>query len=87
MSRYFFLHTTICFSYRRIRRDVNRQPYLETEISGYWPGQILPSTPSLDPNPIPGEKLLTKALVRRIFAFLQPLITSELPLSRIKKGP
>ncbi|KAL9297714.1 hypothetical protein ACSQ67_023610 [Phaseolus vulgaris] len=22
--------------YRRIRRDVNRQPYLETTISGYW---------------------------------------------------
>ena len=36
MSRYWFLHTTICFSYRRIRRDVNRQPYLETTISGYW---------------------------------------------------
>ncbi|OAY74387.1 hypothetical protein ACMD2_26952, partial [Ananas comosus] len=25
-----------CFSYRRIRRDVNWQPYLETTISGYW---------------------------------------------------
>ena len=36
MSRYWFLHTTIFFSYRRIRRDVNRQPYLETTISGYW---------------------------------------------------
>lgn len=36
MSRYWLLHTTICFSYRWIKSDVNRQSYLETTISGYW---------------------------------------------------
>jgi hypothetical protein len=36
MSRYSLLHTTIFLLYRRIRRDVNRQPYVETTINGCW---------------------------------------------------